>query len=39
MDKRNLRRLRKDGWEVLVIWECQVKDREKLKKKLENFLS
>jgi G:T-mismatch repair DNA endonuclease (very short patch repair protein) len=30
--------LHKDGWMVLVIWECQMKDKEKLKKKLEKFL-
>jgi DNA mismatch endonuclease, patch repair protein len=24
-DKRNLRKLRKEGWVVLVVWECQVK--------------
>src|ERR1700733_236240 len=29
-DKRNLARLRKDGWKVLTIWECETKDRQKL---------
>ena len=38
-DKQNLRRLRKDSWKVLVIWECQTKDRDKLKSKLKKFLS
>jgi DNA mismatch endonuclease, patch repair protein len=37
-DKRNMRQLHRDGWKVLVIWECQTKDREKLKTKLEKFL-
>ncbi len=37
-DKRNLKKLRKDGWKVLIIWECQTKDREKLRTKLEKFL-
>lgn len=24
-DRRNLRRLREDGWQVLVVWECWTK--------------
>jgi DNA mismatch endonuclease (patch repair protein) len=38
-DKRNLRKLRQQGWEVLVIWECQTKNTEKLTQKLRNFLT
>ena len=38
-DKRNLRKLRKGGWKVLVIWECQTRHLEKLTKKLDSFLS
>ena len=38
-DRQNLRRLRKDGWKVLVIWECQTKDANRLKSKLKKFLS
>jgi len=38
-DKRNLRKLRKEGWKVLVIWECQTQHQEKLTKKLANFLA
>ena len=37
-DKRNLRKLRKEGWKVLVIWECQTRNSEKLIDKLEKFL-
>ena len=37
-DKRNLRKLRREGWKVLVIWECQTKNTEKLINKLEKFL-
>jgi DNA mismatch endonuclease (patch repair protein) len=37
-DKRNLRQLRRDGWRVLIIWECQTRDAEKLVRKLESFL-
>ena len=38
-DKRNLRRLRKDGWKVLVIWECQTRNSEKLIDRLSKFLN
>ena len=37
-DKRNLRKLRREGWKVLVIWECQTRNTEKLINKLEKFL-
>lgn len=37
-DKRNLQKLRKEGWKILTVWECQVKDKEKLRNKLEKFL-
>lgn len=36
--KRNLRKLRSQGWKVLTIWECQTKDIEKLKTILRRFL-
>lgn len=36
-DKRNLRKLRREGWKVLVIWECQTRSSEKLISKLEKF--
>ena len=38
-DKQNLRKLRSAGWKVLTVWECQTRDLEKLKIKLEKFLS
>jgi DNA mismatch endonuclease, patch repair protein len=37
-DKRNIRQLRKDGWRVLVVWQCQTKKPETLKQTLYNFL-
>lgn len=30
--------LRKQGWQVLTIWECQVKDTEKLTQRIVSFL-
>lgn len=39
-DRRNLRRLRADGWDVLVIWECWLADPEtRVRPRLESFLS
>jgi DNA mismatch endonuclease (patch repair protein) len=38
-DRKNRRTLKKDGWQVLVIWECQTKSPERLGKKLRKYLS
>jgi DNA mismatch endonuclease (patch repair protein) len=37
-DQENIKALRKDGWEVLVVWECSTRDTNSLSKKVENFL-
>ena len=37
-DRVHLRDLRRLGWKVLVVWECQTEDREKLLPKLVRFL-
>lgn len=37
-DSRNLSALRKLGWRALVIWECSLSDREKLKQRIIRFL-
>jgi len=37
-DKRNLRKLRREGWKVLILWECQTRNTEKLINKIEKFL-
>lgn len=37
-DEVNLARLHGLGWETLVIWECQTRDREALQAKIEGFL-
>jgi len=38
-DRRNLSTLRRDGWQVLVVWECETKDPNRLTKRLLRFLS
>ncbi len=37
-DKRNLHALKKDGWRVMIVWECEIKDLKKLTTKLSSFL-
>ena len=36
--RRNVRMLRKQGWQVLTVWECQVKNAEKLTPRIASFL-
>lgn len=38
-DKKNLTALRDSGWNVLIIWECQVRYTENLNKILLDFLN
>ena len=38
-DIKNKEELRKMGWNVLVIWECQIKNKERLKKIILSFLN
>lgn len=38
-DAKNLITLRGQGWQTLVIWECQMRDKEALLRTLINFLS
>ena len=37
-DKRNLRKLRRQGWKVLIVWECQTRNPQKLSEKVARFL-
>ena len=38
-DQRNLRQLRRLGWRVITLWECRLKDKQILEKRLRKFLS
>jgi G:T-mismatch repair DNA endonuclease (very short patch repair protein) len=40
-DARNLKELKRLGWRVLVVWECQVKSSkaERLQARLKRFLT
>jgi DNA mismatch endonuclease (patch repair protein) len=37
-DRRNLRALRREGWRVMIVWECETKNSDRLAKRLERFL-
>jgi DNA mismatch endonuclease (patch repair protein) len=37
-DRRNLRALKREGWQVLIVWECETKNPISLQKRLERFL-
>jgi len=37
-DAKIMYSLKKNGWSILVVWECQIKRAEVLKKKLKKFL-
>lgn len=36
--KQDIKKLKKFGWKVRIIWECEAKNSKKLIKKLKNFL-
>jgi DNA mismatch endonuclease (patch repair protein) len=37
-DRRNIRRLRRTGWRVLVVWECETRRPERVEQRLRRFL-
>lgn len=37
-DRRNVELLKKDGWQVLIVWECQTRNPNALEKTLIDFL-
>src|ERR1043165_7648905 len=38
-DRINSRLLRLRGWKILVVWECETRDLDKLAKKIEAYLT
>lgn len=38
-DRRNALRLRASGWSVFTIWECRLRDPERVRRRLARFLS
>jgi DNA mismatch endonuclease (patch repair protein) len=38
-DEKNLKTLTAEGWQHLVIWECEIRSGEKLEQRLKTFLN
>ena len=38
-DRRNLAALRRHGWRVMIVWECETRNLPKLSKRIERFLA
>lgn len=38
-DKKTLRDLEEQGWRSLTIWECELRELENVRDKVENFLA
>lgn len=37
-DEKNTKALAREGWKVLTIWECQIKDAKRLEQRIRRFL-
>lgn len=37
-DRKNVKALRAEGWQSLVIWECELRDEGSVKKRLQTFI-
>ena len=37
-DRKNIKQLKRSGWQVLIVWECQTKNIPTLTRKLKTFL-
>lgn len=37
-DRRNVSELQRQGWHVIVVWECELRDRERLAKRLKEAI-
>jgi DNA mismatch endonuclease (patch repair protein) len=38
-DRRNVAALRRSGWRVMIVWDCELKQPEKLSRRLARFLA
>lgn len=37
-DRRKIEQLEREGWKVLVVWQCETKDKEALAARLQEFV-
>jgi len=38
-DRRQAKRLRKAGWSVMIVWQCQIKGTDRLERRILRFLN
>jgi len=38
-DKKNAQTLRREGWKVMTIWQCWIRDKNRLVNRIESFLT
>ena len=38
-DKQHIKEIKKQGWRILTVWECEIKDLPKIERKMVKFLS
>ncbi len=38
-DKENIYKIKKGGWEAIVVWECETKNEKRLENRLRTVLS
>lgn len=38
-DRRNVAELKRQGWHVIIVWECELRDRERLAKRLNETIA
>jgi len=38
-DRKHLEKLEKAGWEIMVIWECELKNKEQITLEIQRFMT
>jgi DNA mismatch endonuclease (patch repair protein) len=38
-DQRNFKALKREGWKMMIVWECETRNLAKLSKRIERFLA
>ncbi len=38
-DKKNIKKLRNDGWKVIIVWQCEIKTKKNREKRLKSLIN
>ena len=38
-DKKNIAKLKKEGWKVIIIWQCEIKSKNSRERRLESLIN